>query len=108
MKLTKEQLIKDKAILEAKLENRITEDNRVREVLSELLDSYEYTQEYGYSNSKIKKVLTRSWEGIAFLIGELKADANYAMCIEAREDLKVENNVLKQRIHDLEKPKPIK
>lgn len=106
IKTTKESLLKDNARLNSKLDSWIVEDAERRKVLSELLDSYEYvSNEYGYSNnSKKRQILVRDWLGIAFLIGELKADADYAMCIEARELLRNENNTLKQEIYNLKNP----
>lgn len=107
MKVTKEDLIKQNERLQVKADTMEAEDIRVRKVLSELLDSYEYKTSYGYSNSPEKTVKVRSWEGIAFLIGELKADADYSMCIEAREELKREVELWKKRVNDLENPLPI-
>lgn len=103
--MTKEELIKENAVLEEKIKNWVKEDLSCRTTLSELLNSYEYkeSEEYAYTKSK-KQLYIRDWLGIAFLIGELKADANYAMCIQAREDLKVENQFLTEKIRRLENP----
>lgn len=90
-------------MLEEKLTRMVDEDHRIRSVFSEMLESYEYTQEYGYS-SKSRKVSVMSWEGIAFAMGELKADADYSCVIEARESLKRENAELRERIMRLEHP----
>ncbi len=106
MKTTKEQLQKENAVLQEKLANFHENDKNRRQVFSELLDSYEWREEYGYPK-KTKTIIVRDWLGIAFLIGELKADADYAMCIHAREGLKQEVNQLKQRIYELESPKPL-
>lgn len=83
----------------------VDEDRRLREVFSNLLDSAEYVQEYGFSHSKERKVVVQSWEGIAFMIGELKADADYSCVIEAREMLKREKGELLERLHQLENPR---
>lgn len=100
---TKEALIEDIGQLEERVHRHEMNDEQRRAVLSELLDSYEW-EENSYGGGRKKKVLVRDWLGIAFLIGELKADADYAMCIQAREELKRENNDLRMRIQELEQP----
>lgn len=105
--MTKEELIKENGKLYGQVERLQLDDKTRRIELSGLLDNYEWEieREYGYSSSKkTKKVIDASWLEIAFLIGELKADADYAMCIQAREDLKKENADLRERIKQLEFP----
>jgi len=104
-KVTKEQLQKQNTILEEKLTRMVDEDRRLREVFSDLLDSSEFVQEYGFSHSKERKVVVRSWEGIAFMIGELKSDADYSALIEKLENLKKENLSMAAHIHQLENPR---
>lgn len=103
-KVTKEQLQKQNTMLEEKLTRMVDEDRRLREVFSDLLDSSEFVEGYGFSHSKERKVVVQSWEGIAFLIGELKSDADYSCVIEARENLKRENQILREHIAQLEHP----
>lgn len=108
MKTSREEILKENATLRERIEQKRLEDENVRKVLSGLLDSYEYTQEYSYSNRKEQKILIRDWVGIAFLIGELKADANYSMVIETREILRREKNDLEQKLFQLQNPTPNK
>lgn len=103
MKTTKDQLTKENATLTQKLENFKEQDLARRTVLSELLESYEWTSEYGYSN-KTQKILVRDWLGIAFLIGELKADANYAMVLESKQRLLEEVDRLRREVMELKNP----
>lgn len=83
------------------------EDERLRRVLCDMLDHVEYTKEgYAYSNLGSKRtVVIESWEGIAFLIGELRADADYSINISRREELTRENEELKNKLNDLLSPK---
>ncbi len=101
-KETKEQLEIKNAVLIQKIEARDKEDFSIRETLSELLDGYESSKPFGYSNEK--KVLVRDWLGIAFLIGELKADADYAICIQNNNRLRNEIEELQHKIKVLEIP----
>jgi hypothetical protein len=103
MKPTKENLVKENAVLTEKIKLLETLDQKRRTTLSELLDSYSINRDE-WTNRTKKEVDVKDWMGIAFLIGELKADANYAMCIEAREELKREIGMLKQHIYKLEHP----
>jgi hypothetical protein len=104
MKTTKESLVKENAVLKAKIENIEALDLKRREVFSELLGSYEFTGDrFGYGNYQ-KKILVRDWLGISFLIGELKADADYAIAIENNTRLRNENESLKAEIKNLTHP----
>lgn len=105
MKTTKEELLKTNERLENKLKVFESEDLRVRTVFSELLDSTYFESDF-YGSRKEKKVKVLSWEGIAFLMGELKADANYSMVIQGRDEFREENRFLKEQIKNLEHPKP--
>jgi hypothetical protein len=101
--MTKEDLIKENAILKSDLERFKTLDEQWRRELSELLDNFVYSQDRGTHQTE-KKVEVCSWLKIAFLIGEFKADADYSVTLQAREELKRENAELKQRIYELERP----
>lgn len=106
MNKTKSQLEKDLAVSLAGVARLKAEDERVRRVLCDMLDNVEYKpNDYGYTSKPKREVVVESWEGVAFLIGELKADANYHMCIEARELLRSENDKLKAKIRHLTEPK---
>lgn len=93
---TKEELVKENTLLEQKLSERGKEDLRIRTELSELLDSYTETTDRFGGGGVERKINVQSWLGIAFLIGELKADANYSMVLEAKENFR-------QRAAELEK-----
>lgn len=93
-------LERENASLKREMEIMKETDVSRRTVLSEMLDSYEYTSAYGMSRQE-KSVKVRNWMGIAFLIGELKADANYAMVIEARDRLKESNQRLMEENYQL-------
>lgn len=101
MKTTKEELIKLNERLEVKVKMLQSEDERMRTVFSELLDSTYYENDF-YGSRKEKKTKVLSWEGIAFLMGELKADANYSCVIAGRDEFREENHILKTRIKELE------
>ena len=103
MKKTKEELLKENARLERDITSLKDDDNRTRETLSELLGSYEIINDI-YSPRNSRKTIVRDWLGIAFLIGKLKADADYSATVEAREKLKREVSVLKEKIYKLENP----
>ena len=79
------------------------EDLRIRTVLSELLGSIEYTRGLGYSTNE-GRVKVQSWEGIAFLIGELKSDADYSLIVEQVKNLKDVERQLREKIYQLENP----
>lgn len=104
MKTTKGLLIKRNAVLEQKIEAMVKTDLEIRETLSELLDSYEYDFNR-WDNQKTKKIDVKDWLGIAFLIGELKADADYAIVLESKKRLSEENLEFRRRIEDLQNSK---
>lgn len=103
MKKTKEDLIKENAELSLIIKQNEVDDLKRRTTLSGLLDSYEWKVD-AWDNKKTSVIHVRDWLGISFLIGELKADADYAMCIQARDQLRNENEMLRMRIKDLEFP----
>ena len=100
-KLTIAGLQREKEELERKvayqadiIKQQDADDLKVRTELSELLGSYKikYENNYGMHREEgTKEVEVQSWIGIAFLIGELKADANYAMVLEARDRFRDES-----------------
>lgn len=100
MKLTKEQLIKSNAILDQENRELLAEDKRIREELTALLTGYRKNP-FSYGHDKPS---TESWMSISFLIGELKADADYSMCIQASEDLKTQIKILKDENYKLKNP----
>ncbi len=86
-------------------------DLHVRMKLSELLDAtysekpYTIKQRfnaYSYPGEK-KEKQPQDWLGIAFLIGELRADANYSCVIEARESFRRESQYKSETINRLVK-----
>lgn len=50
---------------------------------------------------KTRTVILQDWIGIAFLIGELKADANYSILLEGERSIKEENQQLKETIDNI-------
>lgn len=103
MKQTKEQLLAENAKLTSKLEAWEANDRKLRDDFADLLDQYEWIKEY-YSYDK-KKVLTNlSWHKIAFLVGELKADANYSILLEEHRRGEKQNMELMEEIHRLKNP----
>ena len=103
--VTKASLEKVNTEFAYRLEAAEREDLERRKILSGLLDSYETIRER-YSDRDERKLVVQSWLGIAFLIGELKADANYSLLLEGKENLLRENAELRERIYRLEHPKP--
>lgn len=106
MKTTKEELQKEAHKWRTLYEELEKRDIITRTTLSDLLDSHEYTQEYGYSSKTSKKVVVRDWLGIAFLIGELKADSNYSTLIKTNNGLVQEREMLRTEIDALKNPNP--
>jgi len=103
--MTKQELIEKNAELRHALNSTEADDSIRRKEFSKLLDNYELSTGYNYGTQK-KELVIASWLEIAFMIGELKADANYSCVIEARERLKQDNQRLLERILDLENPPP--
>jgi hypothetical protein len=103
--ITKVELEKMVTTLEVKLLHAEDEDKRVRQVFSELLESYYYeSSNNSFYNNRDKKALdVQSWEGIAFMIGELKADANYAILLERLEVEKKDNLELRAELDPKDK-----
>lgn len=101
--MKKDDLIKENARLMAEVEALNREDETRRKELSALLNSYDlYVDKW--TGRKDKAVAVQSWLGIAFLIGELKADADYSCVLEARENFRRENEELHREIKDLKNP----
>jgi hypothetical protein len=100
--MKKEELIIENTNLKTELQKLKDNDEKVRETLSDLLDSYEYKTNF-YARDE-KTLVVQSWIGIGFLIGELKADANYSNAIEAREELKREVSFLREELEKLKNP----
>lgn len=100
--MTKEELVRLNASQESTINNLRAEDERLRRTFSELLDSYEWEDQWG--GGRKRKPVVQSWEGIAFLIGELKSDADYSCVLEAREHLRRENQSLREEIEALRNP----
>lgn len=104
-KVTKELLLKENALLTERLESMIREDFNRRTTLSKLLGNYSIVRKsYDYRDASEKQIEVESWLGIAFLIGELKSDANYSLCIETRETLRRENDALYAELKALKAP----
>lgn len=97
---TKTDLIKEVAALKALLQNEQTRDDSRRAELSDILDNVEI--EPGSYGPRSRRVITASWVRIAFLIGELKSDANYSIMLEKMRGLERE---LSYARHELDKVK---
>lgn len=81
--------------LQERLKRMEAEDERKRGVFSDLLDNVEYIDNsyLGYSSKsdRVKrKVITAQWEEIFFMMGELKADADYSLCLHREQDARME------------------
>lgn len=101
--MTKDQLLIQNGELQNTADLMKAKDESLRKTFSDLLGQYSYENRYGSSNQD-KKIEVCSWNKIAFLIGELTADANYSCCIDAREELKREVQDLKDEIYRLNHP----
>lgn len=104
MKITKEQLLEDNAKLQEQLNNWVSVDKTRRDTFAELLG--QYTEESIFGQKVNRKADDINWYRIAFLVGELKADADYSCLLAAREDLKRQNEKLLDEIWRLQHPKP--
>ena len=83
-KRTKEQLIKDVALLEDKVALAESTDATRRTTMSKLLGSVKYENSYGYS-SKEEKIVVLSWPEIYFKLGglmERQTRLNYVSNVE--------------------------
>lgn len=81
--------------LQERLKRMEAEDERKRGVFSDLLDNVEYIDDssFGYAPRHgvgKRKVITAQWEEIFFMMGELKADANYSLCLQREQDARME------------------
>ena len=90
--MKKEDLIKEVARLNDRNENWAREDKRVRTELSKILRYQNWDSGIG-SYSRQEEPMT--WIQIAFAMGELRADANYAMIIEQVRNKDMEIAALK-------------
>jgi hypothetical protein len=104
-KPTNAELISENAELKTLLDSYKQKDLTIRTDLSKLLDSYTYESRYRYGD-KEKKVDVQSWLGIAFMIGELKADADFSILLLREEDHKRTIKALNQRLMEAD-PKTI-
>lgn len=95
------------AVLEADIRNFEEGDTRRRTILCELLGSY-VKKEPTYTYDSGPKVDVLGWMGIAFLIGKLKADANFSQLIESRNNLRRENDDLREELYKLKNPENVK
>lgn len=107
MKKTKEQLIKDNAVLEKEATQLKEEDLKIRTTLSELLGSFKEEKDpiIGMWSGRPKVVDVCDWLEIAYLIGELKADANYSCVLDKASDLERTVSFLKRENETLKNPK---
>ena len=82
-------------------------DLHIRTKLTELLDAFKHEYEtdvFGQRRgSGASTKIPQDWLGIAFLIGELRADANYSCVIEARESFRRESQHRAETINRLVK-----
>ena len=106
--ITKKELQEENGLLKGKLSILASKDLELRTSISEMLDSFEFEKEpstasFYWNPSKAKRFLkVQEWLGIAFLIGELKADANYSIILQARDELRMENEQLRKTIQELD------
>lgn len=80
--------------LEQKVEDKKEFEKHIREQFSKLLGSIRYVRpqfDYLHSEPAKEETVTLSWAEIAFRVGELHADANYAMTLEARDEFRRES-----------------
>lgn len=89
--------------LQERLKRMEAEDERRRNVFSDLLDNVEYTANryLGYSSLPERgdrKVITAQWEEIFFMMGELKADAEYSLCLHREQEAREEANKLRRAL----------
>ena len=97
---TKDQLIKEIAILEEKNKQLLKQDLDVRTDLSALLGKH-YFESESWGGESEKKVDVQTWIGIAFLIGELKADAHYSLVLESKKHLETNIDMLRGTIQKM-------
>lgn len=91
MKTTKEDLIKENATLSKKVEEFGDKDRALRVELGELLDIYHRPNAFQYQD----RDEIPSWYKIAYMIGELKSDADFSCVLAGRNMLREENERLK-------------
>lgn len=94
---TKEQLLKDNALLEEQVKQMNIKDLEIRRQFTGLLGGISFVKDFYGQN---KDVVTFTWLEIAFKIGELESDANYSCTLQARDDFRNELFDLKQRIRE--------
>lgn len=101
--MTKEQQKNEIVKLSLEITILKEEDLRLRKVLSDLLKSYTIKSPglYGVRGEQTKELKVLSWEGIAFRIGELNADANYSILLQEKDRINRHNLYLEGKIEEL-------
>lgn len=92
--ITKEQLIREKARLQALIDNSDSNDENLRREFSMLLAHY-VTIPGPFVERETK---TMSWLEIFFRVGELNSDANYTILLEQKRSLEIEVEKLKRKL----------
>jgi hypothetical protein len=87
---TRDELLVLNAALLEKVNEATREDMEIRSQLSEILGCHIIEKDFYSRVINDQKIDIRSWLSIAALIGELKADANYSMVLESKEELRKE------------------
>lgn len=101
MKITKENLIKQVAVLEADVKERAELNTSRRKTLGKLLGIYgEPSSASMYRSSASSEI--PDWLDIAFAIGELKSDADFSIMLGEKERLAQQNQVLQMSLRDAE------
>ena len=90
--MKKEELIKKNERLESDLDIWKSDDRRLRKEFTDLLLHKVHSLYHTTDNSPM------AWEEIFFRIGELNADANYAMLIQNKQILEEELHKLREKI----------
>lgn len=96
--ITKEKLKIDLEKANAVIDRWAEKDKRLRQEFSNLLNDSPRERDYYGRFEKEAKLM--SWEEIFFKMGELKSDADYSLCISAREELKRENQELQEQVNN--------
>lgn len=89
-KITKEKLIENLAIANSEIRRLMDEDHNIRKSLSELLKSFDFSRDKWSGNTE-KTLCIQNWIGIAFMIGELRSDADYSLTLEKCQ--RIENDL---------------
>lgn len=91
IKETKEQLLKENAILKEKVAMMESRHINLRTQFSKVLNCPSARELYS------RNIETMSWEQIFFTIGELNADANYTILLHEKQRLHSENEFLRNK-----------